>query len=220
MPSLPERIRELIRSVPYDHNDRLPPERKLAEELGVSRSQLRRGLAELEADGVIWRHVGRGTFVGARPVLHLGDMSFLKSLVSPTQVVAVRMIIEPETAKLAAQSRTASDIDRIRDCAQRCRAAADWRGYEAWDNNLHHAIAQATRNKLLIYLFETLNVVRRSMVWGQPRKTQRPAVDYQSFGEHDAILAAIAGSDANQAQIAMRQHLDSVYSRVLPTLSN
>ena len=53
--------------------------------------------------------------------------------------------------------------------------------HEGWDNNFHHAVAKATQNKLLIYLFETLNVVRRSTVWGQLRSTQLPDSDHESF---------------------------------------
>lgn len=217
-PDLPERIREFIRRDGYGHNDKLPPERTLSDLLQVSRAELRRGLSVLEADGVIWRHVGRGTFIGARPVLNLADVAYLKDLVNSDQVVSVRLIIEPETARLAARDASLPDIERIRSYALRCREAADWRGYEAWDNNLHHAIAMATRNKLLIYLFETLNVVRRSMVWSQRRASERPPRDYESFGEHDAIVGAVANHREDEAGAAMRRHLSSVYSRILPTL--
>ena len=170
-----ERIRDYIQSGVYGHNDRLPPERRLAEHFGVSRNELRRGLAQLEAEGVIWRHVGRGTS-SARGRFSIWQTSPTSGNWSrpPDQVVRVRLMIEPETARLAARDASGSDIVRIRNCAQRCRDAADWRGYEAWDNNLHHAIATATHNKLIIYLFETLNVVRRSMVWGQRRGTRKP----------------------------------------------
>ena len=217
-PELPDRIRDFIRREGYGHNDKLPPERTLSDQLKVSRGELRRGLSVLEADGVIWRHVGRGTFVGARPVLNLADVAYLKDLVNPDQVVAVRLIVEPEMARLAARDASPPDIERIRSCARRCREAMDWRGYEAWDNNLHHAIAMATRNKLLIYLFETVNVVRRSKVWGQRRASKRPSRDYQSFGEHDAIVTAIALHQEDEAGAAMRLHLRSVYSRILPSL--
>ena len=101
-------------------------------------------------------------------------------------------------------------------CANRCRSAEDWRTYEAWDNNLHHAIARATRNQLFLYFFETLNSVRRSIVWGQPRETRKPARDHSSFSEHDAIAAAIAAGDGDLAARAMVGHLKSVYSRLLP----
>jgi len=60
--------------------------------------------------------------------------------------------------------------------------------------------------------------VRRSIVWGQPRKTQKPADDYSSFIEHDQIVQAIVNRDGELAAQAMKQHLHSVYGRILPSL--
>ena len=213
---LAQRLRDLIDNAGYRHNDRVPPERELCRTLGTTRNQLRKALAELEAQGRIWRHVGRGTFVGARPVLNLDDVSYLGELITPNQVVTVRFIIEPELGRLAARHAIRSDQEQMKMCANRCRAAEDWRTYEAWDNNLHHAIARATRNQLFLYFFETLNSVRRSIVWGQPRATRKPASDYSSFSEHDAIVSAIVAGDGDRAARAMVGHLESVYSRVLP----
>ena len=213
---LTTRLKDLIDSAGYRLNDRVPPERELCQKLGTTRNQLRKALADLEAQGRIWRHVGRGTFVGARPVLNLQDVTYLRDLIKPEQVVEVRFNVEPELCRLAAQNATRSDKEQMKICANRCRSAEDWRAYEAWDNNLHHAIARATRNQLFLYFFETLNSVRRSIVWGQPRKTLGPPEGYSSFAEHDLIVSAISRGDGDLAAGAMVSHLKSVYSRVLP----
>lgn len=213
---LSQRLRDLIDNAGYRHNDRIPPERELCKRLGTTRNQMRKALSELEAQGRIWRHVGRGTFVGARPVLNLQDVTFLRDLIKPEQVVAVRLSIEPELSRLAALHARKSDREQMKLCADKCRNAVDWRTYEAWDNNLHHAIARATQNQLFLYFFETLNSVRRSIVWGQPRETLGPDADYSSFREHDEIVAAITAGKGDLAASAMRRHLHSVYSRVLP----
>jgi GntR family transcriptional regulator, uxu operon transcriptional repressor len=217
--SLADRIRSYITTGGFQHNDRLPPERDLCIQFGVTRGGLRKALAELEADGLIWRHVGRGTFIGARPVLNLADVAYLGELASPAQVITARLAIEPELARLAALYGSQADFAEILTCTRRCRSASDWRSYEAWDNNLHHAIAKATHNKLLLHLFDTLNVVRRSTVWGQLRSTQLPPRDHRSFDEHDAIYAAISHRDAATAAQRMRDHLISVRDRVLPALA-
>jgi GntR family transcriptional regulator, uxu operon transcriptional repressor len=216
---LAEQIKSYVAARGFNHNDRLPAERELSLQFGVSRGELRKALAELEGDGLIWRHVGRGTFIGARPVLNLADVAYLGELASPAQVIAARLAIEPELARLAAIYGTRSDFEEIQSCSARCRAATDWRSYEAWDNNLHYAVAKATHNKLLVYLFDILNVVRRSTVWGQLRSTKLPPRDHTSFAEHDAICAAIAARDAALASQRMREHLNSVRERVLPALS-
>jgi DNA-binding FadR family transcriptional regulator len=213
---LAQRVQDMIGTGGYTHNDRLPPERSLCQTLGVNRNQLRGALAELEAQGRIWRHIGRGTFVGSRPVLNLQDVTYLCDQVQPAQVVTVRMTIEPELARLAARNAGPADHEQMQLCADRCRQASDWRGYEAWDNNLHHAIARASRNKLFIYYFDTLNVVRRSIVWSQSRNTPKPDAGYSSFGQHDQIVAAIRAKDGNLAAQQMYAHLESVYKRILP----
>lgn len=217
--SLTEQIKEFVAASGFNHNDRLPAERVLCQQFGVTRGELRKALAELENDSLIWRHVGRGTFIGARPVLNLADVAYLGELASPAQVISARLAIEPELARLAAVYGTRSDFDEIQSCSRRCRTATDWRSYEAWDNNLHHAVAKATHNKLLVYLFDTLNVVRRSTVWGQLRSTKLPPREHSSFAEHDAICQAIADRDPGLAAQRMREHLNSVRDRVLPALT-
>ena len=213
-----ERIKRFIAENELGHNEKLPPERAFCPMLGVSRAELRKALAEMEADGLIWRHVGRGTFIGSRPVHNLDDVDFLRQLANPMKMMDARMAIEPELARLAARDGTLLDFDDIKTCNQRCRAAEEWRSYEAWDNSFHHAIAKATHNKVLLYLFDTFNVARRSVVWGQQRSTKGPRPDHFSFDEHDAILAAIAARDAAGAAGRMREHLRSVSKRVLPAV--
>lgn len=213
---LAQQLRTLFDTSGYQYNDRLPPERELCKLLGTTRNKLRGALAELEKQGRIWRHVGRGTFVGVRPVLNLADITYLQDQSKPEHVVAVRFAIEPELSRLAARFAKTSDHEQMKICADRCRAAEDWRAYEAWDNDLHHAIARATHNQLFLYFFETLNSVRRSVVWGQPRETVKPRENYSSFLEHDAIVSAIMARDEAEAARQMTGHLKSVYSRMLP----
>jgi DNA-binding FadR family transcriptional regulator len=216
---LSERLRKFVNDSRFEHNARLPPERELCVTLSVTRGELRKALSDLEADGLVWRHVGRGTFIGSRPVLNLNDVGYLEKLARPMKVIEARLAIEPELARLAAIHGAKVDFDEIWTCGQKCENARDWRSYEAWDNNFHLAIAKATHNKVLIHLFETLNVVRRSIVWGQLRSTNLPPRSHASFAQHDAIIAAISARDASGADSLMREHLLSVRDRVIPGLS-
>ncbi len=215
-----EQIKRFIADNGLAHNQKLPPERTFCRQLGVSRLDLRKALAHMEENGLIWRHVGRGTFIGSRPVHNLDDLDFLRQLANPTEMMDARLAIEPELARLAALHRTHSDVVAILTCNQRCRGAEEWRTYEAWDNNFHHAVAKATHNKVLLYLFDSFNVVRRSIVWGQTRSTERPPTDHFSFDQHDAIHAAIAAGDATKAATRMRDHLCSVAKQVLPAMTS
>lgn len=212
------RLRRYLDEAGLALNAKLPAERDLGAALGLSRTAVRKALAVLEAEGRIWRHVGRGTFIGSRPVHDLADIAYLGELANPAQVMEARLALEPSLARLAALHGVSSDFARIAGCGRRCREAQEWRSYEAADDALHHAVAAATRNKLLLNLFERLNAVRRATVWGQLRSTRLPPRDHKSFAEHDAIHRAIAERDAEGAATAMRAHLVSVRDRVLGSL--
>ena len=99
---------------------------------------------------------------------------------------------------------------------QRTRAAQTWRQYEAWDNRLHRVIAESTQNALLLALLDTLNAVRRAVVWGRLRVEKvKPAPNHHSFEDHEAIVAAIEDRDMDRAAAAMRAHLENVERNLL-----
>jgi DNA-binding FadR family transcriptional regulator len=196
-------------------NDRLRPERELCGQLGLTRATLRKAMSVLESEGQVWRQVGRGTFIGARPVLNLAEVKYLSSVSSPSQIIDARLAIEPELARLAALRGVNSDFVELRLCNRRCREAKNWRVFESWDNRFHYAVAAATKNKLLMTLFETLNAVRRSLVWRTVRGEHAPPTSYTTFLEHDAICYAISRRDPDQATEAMRAHLTSVGTRLI-----
>jgi len=206
-------LKEYLADQEFAMNGRLPPERELCIELGLSRGSLRKAMSVLEAEGQIWRHVGRGTFFGPRPILNLSDVEYLNEHSRPAEVFEARLAIEPQLAKLAALHATTSNFSEMRRCIRMCKSAGEWRIYESWDNNFHQAIAKATCNKLLISLFDTLNIVRRSTVWGQLRSTKLPPSDHPSFPEHEAIYEAIVGRDGDLAAHHMRDHLRTVKNR-------
>jgi DNA-binding FadR family transcriptional regulator len=195
---------------------RLPPERELSELLGVSRGELRKALATLESRGELWRHVGKGTFVGARPVSEIFSVPEMARQTNPSEVMRARLVVEPELAREAALHATADDINALRLCASGARSAETWRQYESWDNRLHRAVAEAAHNALLLALFDTLNAVRRTVVWGRLRnETPTPPADHHSFAEHEAIVAAIEERNLSAAASRMRLHLLKVQALLL-----
>ena len=91
-----------------------------------------------------------------------------------------------------------------------------WRQYESWDNRFHRAIAQAAHNALLLAVFDTVNAVRRTVVWGRLRDDDpHPPADHHSFAEHAAIVAAIEERDLAAAANRMRLHLRQVQALLL-----
>lgn len=198
---------------------RLPAERELCEILGVSRGALRKALAIAESEGRIWRHVGKGTFVGRKPADNPADISNIANYASPAEVLRARILIEPMLAAEAALNASASDLAELRLCAKRGREADTWRRYENWDNRLHSVIANATQNKVLVMTFDNLNNVRRTVAWGRRRDgSTRPSPDHHSFKEHDTIVEAIFDRDSDVAARAMREHIETVRRKMMEGL--
>ncbi|GAB1583612.1 MULTISPECIES: FadR/GntR family transcriptional regulator [Phyllobacteriaceae] len=210
-PDAASKLRGFLLEAELPSDGRLPPERELAEILGVSRAALRKALAELQAEGQLWRHVGKGTFTGSRPIDTVADISAMARRSNPIEVMGARIAIEPEIARCAALNATPAQVADMRNCIVRTRQAPSWRQYELWDNRLHRTIAEATQNSLLLGLLDTLNAVKREVTWGRLRDTPvRPPVDHHSFAEHDQIVDAIANRDTAGAAAAMRAHLQNV----------
>jgi DNA-binding FadR family transcriptional regulator len=209
-------LRAYLAQTDLPEDGRLPPERDLSGALGVSRTELRKALGTLEAEGQIWRHVGKGTFLGSRPVDTFADVAALAKRTNPAELMRARLIIEPEIARAAALTATPMHLAEMRTCQTRTREAATWRQYESWDNRLHRTVAEATQNTPLLGLFDTLNALRRAVTWGRLRSTPvRPSPDHHSFAEHEAIIAAIENRDMSGAAAAMRVHLQSVERNLL-----
>lgn len=209
-------LRAYLAQAELPENGRLPPERDLAAELGVSRAELRKALAALETEGKLWRHVGKGTFLGNRPLDATTDVAGLVQRTNPAEVIKARLALEPEIARLAAVNATPGQIAQMRECLARSRVADTWRQYEMWDNQLHRSIGEATQNSLLLGLLDTLSAVRRAVSWGRLRgERPRPPGDHHSFTEHEAVVAAIADRDMSGAAAAMRMHLLAVERNLL-----
>lgn len=210
------RIRALISAGSYAPGDRLPPERELIDDLGMSRTTLRRALEALEREGTIWRHVGKGTFVAANGGAAAGGgLAEMSRQLTPVRMMRARLCIEPAIAREAAINASGEAIIRMKLAKERAAAAASWAEYEKHDDMFHRAIAEASDNILLLSLFDQLNQVRRAVAWGSVvRNSERPPEGHSSFTEHDRIAEAIEMRDANAAQEVMRQHIGSVSARL------
>lgn len=214
--SVVTQLRAYLAQTTLPEDGRLPPERDLSAALGVTRTELRKALGTLEAEGQIWRHVGKGTFMGNRPVDTLSDIAALSKRTSPAELMRARLIIEPEIARAAALTATPMHLAELRMCQARTREAVTWRQYETWDTRLHRTVAEATQNTPLLGLFDMLNALRRAVTWGRLRSNPvKPEPDHHSFTEHETIITAIENRDMNGAAAAMRTHLQSVERNLL-----
>lgn len=200
----------------YGPGDRLPPERELIGNLGMSRTKLRKALDALERSGTIWRHVGKGTFVAQQGgTSGLDPLAALSQQMTPIRMMRARSCIEPAIAREAAINSSKDAVSRILRAKDRAHEATSWEAYEHNDDLFHRNIAEAADNLLLLTLFDQLNYVRRAVALSSVvRGTQRPPAKHSSFQEHDRIAAAIEARDPAASEDAMRRHLGSVSARL------
>jgi DNA-binding FadR family transcriptional regulator len=211
-----EKLSELLGGGRYPLQSRLPPERDLALLLGLSRSALREGLEMLEAEGRIWRHVGKGTFVGSRPVEGTVALNLLSAMTSPDEVLDVRLMIEPLIARQAAIRGSAAEIENMGRLLEKGDAARDPKAWELWDGTLHRAVAQAAHNKLLLAIFDAVNAMRSQLAWNRLRSTALTEARLALYRrQHRAYVAAIARRDPQRAEQAMRIHIETVRDNLL-----
>jgi DNA-binding FadR family transcriptional regulator len=195
---------------------RLPTERTLAVEFGVTRTMVRHALAVLEAEGLISREVGRGTFL--TPADASGGRSRVgeASEVSPADVMAARQLIEPQVLPLVVAYATQRDFDELRRCVVGGGAAQSASEFEAWDYALHHAIVAASRNQLLVSMYGMVERARDGEIWGNMKirsDTRERRVIYQA--DHVEIVEAICARELDRATAAMDRHLTRVQANLL-----
>lgn len=208
-----DQLLALIRSGDISPDGKLPTERTLADRFGVGRRFVRQALDMLEAEGLVWRRQGKGTFAG-QPADPMGDLAArITGETNALEVMEARLCIEPELAALCAQRMRPEEVARLRSLAQRQLEAADAQAIELWDGSLHRLIAQCARNRPLLTAFSLLDKIRSNPDWVILRSKSRDGASMQvSHGEHLAIIDAIAAGHAHAARIAMRDHLETRFA--------
>jgi DNA-binding FadR family transcriptional regulator len=187
---------------------RLPTERQLAAELGVTRSGVRHALAALEAEGLISREVGRGTFLRAGTAT-AHDFA-------PADVMTIRRLLEPQAMPLVVMWATARDFEEMERCLAGGDRAVSYEEFETWDLALHRCIVAAAHSPLLQALYGIVEEARHGQVWGDLKRRSASASRRELYqDDHRAIVAALRARDPAAAVEAMRAHLSSVSDHLL-----
>ena len=154
-------LRALLDGAARPKDGRVPPERELSQRFGVSRRAVRRALEVLEAEGLVWRHQGKGTFLGQPPPPTAG----LVAALSPEAAMEARLALEPAMAALAAERASPGDVARLRGLAERTGRAEGADAAELWDGALHRLVARLAGNPLLAAAFATIDELRAREDW-------------------------------------------------------
>lgn len=209
-PSEPVEANKLLAFIAQNElaeGDKLPPERELASELGISRRALRHLLTRMELDGQLWRGRRNGTFLGRRTV---GPVSVDQRIIrgSPATVLETRLVVEPAMTAIAAVKASEADLANIETCMRRTAEVKNDEDWIKWDGAFHLAIAKATRNDVLVGLVTAFNEARSSGDWQALRlSTITPEKRRRTIAHHRAICDMLRKRSADDASRAMRDHL-------------
>jgi DNA-binding FadR family transcriptional regulator len=210
------RLRAIIDGVDAVSSGRLPPERILAQHIGVSRRAVRHALDLLEAEGRITRQQGRGTLICDARITTLDLGAQLAKLTNPVDTLEARMAIEPALARLAALRATQADFDKLLEAVEASRTAADPVSYEKADAAFHRRVAAASRNGLLVTIFEAVLHVASDRTWRHGRETAHCIKNQANYAaSHRKIATAICERNPKSAEEAMRSHLATVQQQLI-----
>src|SRR3954452_19673927 len=203
----------------YAPGQRLPPERVLAESLGVGRSLIREALKALTLLGLVEVRQGDGTYLRRRPSNLLPASFEWGLLLGENQlddVIEARRELEVVLAGLAAQRRTPEDIADLSALLRRMREAPDATEFVAADVAFHLRVAETARNSVLqSMLGGTQNLLH---AWVS-RVIAAAGDTTPSYLEHEPVFHAIERGSAPAARKAIRQHLDLAGNRLSETLA-
>ena len=188
--------------------------RTLLEELEVHAPEVlntvRRAVKVIANEGTVARQIGRGTFLNSAPS-ELATIIQRVTGVSPADLMAVRMIVEPQAAAIAAKNASLSDLQAIADAHQQATQALQTNEFEHWDTQFHQRLFAATRNELLVSIHGILQVIRSRNPWIElKRKTFSENRRLHYCEQHANVVAALENRDADGAAQAMLGHIEAI----------
>jgi DNA-binding FadR family transcriptional regulator len=208
-----DQIAALIEKGEYGSGRRLPPERDLAKQLGVSRPSVREALIALEVEGYVEVRVGSGVYVlGPRPTARTEP---LPADSGPFELIRARWMIESECAALAARNATRAQIRSMEEALDHMEADRDKGTMPlSHDRNFHLRLAEASGNSALALVVKVLWDQRTGPLFLRlEHHFDSPQLWTVAIKEHRDIVAAIAKRDVAGARAAMRRHMDHAAKR-------
>ena len=197
-----EQIKQLIIQGKLSPGDRLPSERELAAELGISRHSLREALKTLAVLGIVEIKANSGNFYPRRRTLPR-PLQFLAPLPARNHLslLETRKALEVEVARLAARRATPADLDLLKQAVEEFEAAVRDRVDSAGpDLAFHRALAKATQNMIFLLIIDSLPtfVIRV------------PELEISSMTFHRQIYQAVKSRNGDEAAELMAKHLESL----------
>lgn len=215
-----DQLRCLILAGEFPVGSRLPAERDLSLQLGVSRPSLREALIALEVQGYIEVRMGSGIYVCEPPATPAQALDLSREE-GPLELIRARALLEGEVAATAAKCGRKPQLKAIEDAIDMMESEAQ-SGYTPIDADriFHIRIAEATGNSVLVDIVTRLFDFRLGPLFDQLHSHfETPKVWSDAIAEHREILKALRAKDPQAARAAMQKHMGISYKRLSSSLT-
>lgn len=211
-------LRKLMAGGEFAAGSRLPAERDLATQLGVSRPSVREALIALEVEGLIEVRTGSGIYVKSPAPKRSARSTAGQDAPAgwgPLEVISARILVESEVAALAAQHAGARQLQAMRTALRKMKQEAARGEVPRWgDEAFHEAIAQACGNSVLLDTVQRFWQARNGPLFERLGDYfENPESWQAAIAEHALVLQAIEAGDAGAARRAMQKHLKQAHKR-------
>jgi GntR family transcriptional repressor for pyruvate dehydrogenase complex len=207
-----EQLATAIRLGVFTDGEQLPPERELADRLGVSRSTLREAIAALRDSGLVTTRRGRGggsvvTYEGLEPGSRTAGAVPVRTGAALADAIDFRRVVEPGAAALTATRALAADQRAwLVESAKAAREAPDNAAHRLADSRFHLAVATLSGSPMLIEAVTRAQAALNELLSAIP---VLPTNIAHSNDQHDAVVRAILDGDDARARAAMEEHCDA-----------
>lgn len=201
---------------------KLPPERELAEKLGVGRTSVREALRVMEILGLIESIQGAGNYIAGnfeKSIIEALSMMFLLQRTSGQKLNEVRACLELKAAELAIDNITDDETKSLEEILRKMDSADSEEEEASLDKQLHYEIASASGNTILVQMLNAISVlvedfikdIRKSILSEDKNKTRLKQI-------HRDIVAAIISKDKTAVRSSLKRHsniIDENLSEIL-----
>ncbi len=219
-----EQILRAIKEGSYKPGSKLPPERVIAEEMGLSRNSVREALSALQVLDIVESRTGDGSYVKKSVAdinIDLQILPILEESESPLKIFEARNVLEMGVVELVIQSTTAEDIEHLQGALDRMRAKAkdgDYEGYLEANLDFHLAIAQASKNPIIESTMTSLWKTTSQRLLNEMLKGYWHEKIESSIQIHEQLFSAIRDKNRNTAHKVIRNHYEEPRDYLLGTL--
>jgi GntR family transcriptional repressor for pyruvate dehydrogenase complex len=208
-------IKKQLSAGAYKLGDRLPPERELADELGVSRNSVREALRVLDILGVVSSHQGAGNYISSHfenSFVEMMSLMYLLLNINYRDITDFRYGLEKQALAHAIEHATEAQLREMEENIDRMEAAADESEKAVYDKNIHYTIAKISGNVLIHNTLLALSeVMDRYIMDVRGKILRKPENQVRLQNAHRQLVDAIRRKDLEMGLQALDEHFRCIY---------